>query len=211
MEVVREIANPINTMIKLTVDRPCNYEDGKMPVLDIKVDVNVSEDNRIDFEFYEKPTKNPRVVLASSALSHTQKRTILTQECLRRLRNTKVELGSQTQNKHLNPFMLKLKNSGYGIKFRKEILDSAIKAFDKMLVDDKNGTKPMYRSKDWNKEERMKAKLNKKLDWWNSQKSKIQYKSVLFVTPTPGGILASELRKREADLKKNSHEKNQNC
>ena len=205
MDVVQEIANSINPMIKLTVDTPCNYKDGKLPVLDIKVDVNEAEGNRIDFEFFEKPTKNPSVILANSALSHTQKRTILTQEGLRRLRNTKVELGSQTQNKHLNQFMLKLKNSGYGIKFRKEILDSAIKAFDKMLVDDKNGTKPMYRSKDWNKEERMKAKLNKKLDWWNSQKSKIQYKSVLFVTPTPGGILASELRKREADLNKNSH------
>ena len=207
MEVVQEIANSINPMIKLTVDTPCNYEDGKMPVLDIKVDVNVAEDNRIDFEFYEKPTKNPRVVLASSALSHTQKRTILTQECLRRLRNTKVELGPQVQSKHLNQFMLKLKNSGYGRQFRKEVLDSALQAFDKMLAEDKNGTKPMYRSKKWNFEERQKAKLNKKRDWWNNEKSKTQYKSVLFVTPTPGGVLATELRKREADLNKHSNER----
>ena len=122
---VQDIANSINPMIKLTVDTPCNYEGGKLPVLDIKVDVNEAEGNRIDFEFFKKPTKNPNVILANSALSHTQKRTILTQECLRRLRNTKVELGSQTQNKHLNQFMLKLKNSGYGIKFRKEILDNS--------------------------------------------------------------------------------------
>ena len=207
MEVVQEIANSINPMIKLTVDTPCNYEDGKLPVLDIKVDVNEAEGNRIDFEFYAKPTQNPRVILASSALSHTQKRTILTQECLRRLRNTKVELGPETQRKHLNQFMLKLKNSGYDGKFRREILDSAVKAFDKMLDDDKNGKKPMYRSKSWNQEERLKAKLNKKLDWWNSNKSKTQYKSVLFVTPTPGGVLANELRKREADLNKNSKER----
>jgi hypothetical protein len=207
MEVVQKIANSINPMIKLTVDTPCNYEDGKLPVLDVKVDVNVAEDNRVDFEFFEKPTKNPRVILASSALSRTQKRTILTQECLRRLRNTKVELGPQVQAKHLNHFMLKLKNSGYGQKFRKEILDSALQAFDKILEDDKNGTKPMYRSKTWNMEERQKAKLNKKRNWWNNEKSKTQYKSVLFVTPTPGGVLASELRKREADLNKFSEER----
>jgi hypothetical protein len=85
MKVIQKIANSINPMIQLTVDTPCNYEDGKLPVLDIKVDVNEAEDNRIDFEFFEKPTKNPRVILANSALSHTQKRTILTQECLRRL------------------------------------------------------------------------------------------------------------------------------
>ena len=103
-------------MITLTVDTPCNYPDGKLPVLDFKVNVNEKENSRIDFEFYEKPTKNPMVVLASSALSNSQKRTILTQECLRRLRNTKVELGPEIQKKHLDKFMLKVKNSGYTTK-----------------------------------------------------------------------------------------------
>ena len=40
MEVGQRIANSINPMVKLTVDTPCNYEDGKLPVLDVKVDVN---------------------------------------------------------------------------------------------------------------------------------------------------------------------------
>ena len=71
--------------------------------------------------------------------------------------------------------MLKLKNSGYGRQFRKEILDSALKAYDRMLADDKNGTKPLYRSKNWNFEERQKAKLNKGQNWWNKEESKIQY------------------------------------
>ena len=207
MEVIQEVANSINPMIKLTVDTPCNYPDGKLPVLDVAVNVNENEDNRIDFEFFEKPTKNPMVILASSALSQSQKRTILTQECLRRLRNTKIELGPEVQTKHLNLFMLKLKNSGYKEKFRKEILNSALQAFAKMLADDESGAKPMYRSRNWNFEERKKSKLNKKHNWWNSDKSKIQYRSVLFVTPTPGGVLAAELRKREADLNKNSVER----
>ena len=86
----------------------------------------------------KKPTKNPRVIFASSALSFSEKRTILTQECLRRLRNTRVELGPEIQKKHLNQFMLKLKNSGYSQKFRMEILDSAPKAFEKMVEDDKS-------------------------------------------------------------------------
>ena len=103
--------------------------------------------------------------------------------------------------------MLKLKISGYNQKFRMEILDSAIKAFEKMVEDDKSGVKPMYRSRDWNAEERQKSKLNKKFNWWNSNKSKIQYKSVLFVTPTPWGILAKKLRKREEELNKNCTER----
>ena len=55
------------------MDTPCNYADGKLPVLDVVVDVNQEEDNRIEFEFFEKPTKKPRVILASSALSFSQK------------------------------------------------------------------------------------------------------------------------------------------
>jgi hypothetical protein len=92
MGVVQKIANTIDPMIQLTVETPCNFADGKMPVLDVTVNVNCMEQNRIDFEFFEKPTKNPRVILADSAMSFSQKRTILTQECLRRLRNTKIEL-----------------------------------------------------------------------------------------------------------------------
>ena len=118
-------------MIKLTVDTTCNYVDGKLPVLDVTVKVNEKEHKRIDLEFFEKLTKNPRIILANSALSFHKKITILTQECLRRLRNTKIELGPEIQRKHLNRFMLKLKTSGYNQKFRMEILDSAMKASKK--------------------------------------------------------------------------------
>ena len=90
---------------------------------------------------------------------------------------------------------------------RKEILDSGLKAYERMREDDKNNIKPMYRSRDWNSEERQLLKAKKKFNWWNSDKSKIQCKIVLFVTPTPGGILAKELREREAELNKNSLER----
>ena len=66
--------------------------------------------------------------------------------------------------------MLKLKNSGYNKKFRQEILDSALKAYNKMVEDDKTGVKPMYRSRNWNTEERQDIKSKKKVNWWNSEK-----------------------------------------
>ena len=207
MKIIQEVANSINPMIKLTIETPCNFEDGKMPVLDVKVNVNKKEQNRIDFEFYEKPTKNPRVILASSALSFNKKRTILTQEGLRRLRNTKKELGQEVQKNHLNKFMLKLKCSGYDQKFRSEVLESILNAYEKMLESDKIGVKPLYRSRDWNAKERKDTKIAKKFNWWNSTKSNVQYKSVLFVTPTPGGVLAKEVRTRLQELNKNSKEK----
>ena len=107
MEILQQIANQINPMIKFTVDLPSDHEDGKLAVLDLKFRVNKVMKNRIDYEFYSKPTKNPKILLADSAINSTSKRTILTQECLRRIRNTKVELGESVRNKHLNDFMLK--------------------------------------------------------------------------------------------------------
>ena len=103
--------------------------------------------------------------------------------------------------------MLKLKNSGYNTKFRTEILDSILKAFEKMVNDDVNDVKPLYRSKDWNAEKRARMKSKKRLNWWNTEKSQTQYTSVLFVTPTPGGVLMKALQKREEELNKNSKER----
>ena len=200
MEVIRDIAGSVDSMITFTYDIPGNYSNGKMPALDLIVSINQAKDNRAEYELYEKPSKNSRVILANSALSSASKRTILTQECLRRLRNTKVELSEETKIKHLNDFMLKLKNSGYNRKYRSEILDSAFKAFEKMLEDDRKNIKPLFRGRDWNKAEREAMKKNKKLHWYRSEESKVQYKSVLFVPPTPGRILAKHLTEREEEL-----------
>ena len=76
-----------------------------------------------------------------------------------------------------------------------------------MVKDEQNGVKPMYRSREWNWEERQNFKSKKKLNWWNNQRSKVQYQSVLFVIPTPGGVLLKEVRKRMEELNKNSSEK----
>ena len=165
-------------------------------------------DNRIDFEFFEKPSKNPKIILAESAINAKSKRTILTQECLRRLRNTKLELGDGVRNEHLSRFMLKMKNSGYTKNYRSQILDSAKKAFDKMVEEDKNGTKPLYRNRQWNKDERQKNKENKRNKWYQgNQNTGTKYKSVLFVPPTPGSGLLKELRDREEELNKFQNER----
>ena len=149
-------------MLKFTIDIPSLHENGKLAVLDLNINLNKIEDNRIDYEYYEKPTKNCKVLLANSAINSQAKRTILTQECLRVIRNTKIELGENTRNKHLTNFMLKMKNSGYSKKYRIEILDSALKAFKKMVDEDSNGVKPLFRNRNWNKENRQFEKKTRK-------------------------------------------------
>ena len=84
-------------------------------------------------------------------------------ECTILTQDTKVELGPEVQRKHLNIFMLHLKNSGYRKTFRQELLDSAYKSFEGMLEKDKLGVKPLYRPKPrtWNAEDRKNKKLKK--------------------------------------------------
>ena len=93
------------------------------------------------------------------------------------------------------------------MKFRTEILNSILNAFDKMQEEDKTGVKPMYRNREWNREERDLLKYKKKSNWWNNDNARIQYKSVLFVTPTPGAILAKQVQKREEEFNKNNPER----
>ena len=101
--------------------------------------------------------------------------------------------------------MIKLKNSGYDKKFRIEIVDSATKAFENMIKEDRNGIKPLYRDRNWKSEERQAEKQTKKRNWFRNENS--MYKTVLFVPPTPGSQLAKELQKRENELNKYNEER----
>ena len=90
MEVIIDIADSMDDMIKFTVDYPGNHKSGKIPILNIQTSINKKEQNKIEFKFYEKPTKNQRIIMSDSAIPSQQKRTILTQECLRRLKTPRL-------------------------------------------------------------------------------------------------------------------------
>ena len=203
MEIIRQVAEMMDPIVKLTIDVPSNHENMKIAVLDLNINLNKHEGDRIDYEFFEKATKNPKTLLAESAINSGTKRTILTQECLRRIRNTKIELGEPVLNEHLNRFMLTMKNSGWNQNYRTQILKSAFNAFEKMVEEDKNGSKPLYRKRSWNMAKRLNDKESKKKNWYKMAKnSENSYQSILFVPPTPGSVLLKELKSRQKELNK---------
>ena len=55
IRIINKIANEVDDMITLTYDIPEKHEDQKLPVLDLKVWVDKTQE--LLFEFYEKPTK----------------------------------------------------------------------------------------------------------------------------------------------------------
>ena len=73
-------------------------------------------------------------------------------------------------------------------------------AFEKMVEDDRNNIKPLFRNRLLKKEERKASKENKRANWYKNPEKGINYKSVLFVPPNPCGVLVKELKKREEEL-----------
>ena len=169
------------------MDYPSNYEDGKMPLLDLKVWVQEGGDgsSRIVHEFYTKDVSSKSVINAKSAFSWRQKRTVLTQELLRVLLNCSPDIPWDRVITHANTMVLRMQYSGYSKKFRHEVVNAALKAYDEIQRKAKNGERPLYRPYDWNREERDKAKKNKVNDWYGRG----GYQSVIFVPSTPGSVL----------------------
>jgi len=137
--------------------------------------------------------------LADSALNWKQKRTILTQEALRRLKNTSLELGHEVQCDNLSDFMLKLKDSGYCEKFRSEIIFSAKKAFDIIVENDQNGSRPIHRTREQMLSDKG-ARKSSGYNWWKKGDNENKYTTILYVPPTPNGELMKMLMKRESEL-----------
>ena len=153
-EVVR-MGNSLSEMIQLTGDCPSANESGKMPLLNTQVWV---EENKLMHENYRKPMANPLTMLAMSAMPAKMKRTVLTQEVVRIRRNISLELPWETTVKHLNDFSSRMRASGYGERYRFEIIKSGVEGFDKMIEEENTGGRPINQRRTWNEDQRQKKK-----------------------------------------------------
>ena len=82
---------------------------------------------------------------------------------------------------------------------RKEVIKSGIKAFRTMEANDKAGTTPLHRPREWQRNAREKMKRIKKENWYK----KGGYETPIFIAATPNGELKKKLQKKidESDLK----------
>ena len=130
-------------MIKLTGDCPSSNYNSKMPVLDLQC--WVGEDGTVWWEHYRKPMSNYLVMLECSAMPSKIKRTCLTQEAVRVLRNCRLDLSWETKAVHLTDLSYRMKASGYCELFRQQVFVSAIQGFNKMVQVAEEGGRAVYR------------------------------------------------------------------
>ena len=204
MDEMTKMANSIISIIKWTNDCPGANQSKKMPILNLKVWISgeVGE-QRIKFEPYRKPMAARTLILARSAMPSRIKRASFTQEAITLLRNCSPETPWKRKAEFLSDFCLRMKISGYPEQYRKAIIESALAAWDKILLEDQFGLKPLYRSNDWMKEERRKEKEKKKGGWFrNMGGSKNDFP--IFCPISPGGRLAERWKRVAEEVRQNS-------
>ena len=133
MSLIKLIANDIHPSMKVEIDFPSNHEDDKMPILDLKVWLEVIDDRTtIMHEFYSKEVSSKLMVHSRSAIPWQSKRTVLTQEVLRVLLNCSLDLPWEQKAAHISNMTLRMQYSGYSKKFRYQVVTSALNAYKKL-------------------------------------------------------------------------------
>ena len=169
---------------------PSKNQDGKMPILDMKVWM-CEEEGYILHQHYEEPVSNREVLHSQSAQSSGCKKSVHTQEKLRRMLNTSSKLEWQEHGAPVvTDYMVRMREAGYGEGMRRTVLQHAANIFESMKRDDENGVRPLYREKGYLRIERKKSKMAKKHNW----STKGGYIAPIMVPSTPNGELASVLR-----------------
>ena len=106
------------------------------PMLDTQVWVQKGREvngkwvgDMVRYNYYEKPTTNPKVFAQKGAHSWHNKISTLAMEGVRRMRNMDPETPIEERHRVMEEFAVKLKDSGYQTNERREILKSGLTKF----------------------------------------------------------------------------------
>ena len=183
--ILLEIANGLDDDIQLTYEVPSGHEDGRLPVLDLGLQV---VDNKIQHFFYRKGVTSPYCIMYNSAISVKTKRDSLLQEGLRRIRNTCKQATQVEKRRVLGEYMNMLRISGYDVKYRYNLLNGILKREKQIEGLIQQGLRVRFRSREQIINEK-KQKLGKYANTWFLRNDNI---NPLKIPATP----ASELKNR---------------
>ena len=149
MIILKKVGNTIHNSIQVKTDYPSLHTDNKLPLLDIKMwiedlkDMNGNPTKEVLHEFYSKDVSSKAVIHAKSAMPTSNKRTALTQEILRILLRCSPSLPWENTLGHIHTFLQRMQFSAYPVLFRAQVLDSALKAYDKIKEQNDKKITPM--------------------------------------------------------------------
>ena len=140
---------------------------------------------------------NSLVMMQCSAMPEKIKRTSLTQEGIRILRNNSQELPLEVAAGHLTDLCMRMRAAGYNEKFRLEVIKSAMHGFERMVKVEEEGGRPVNRPRSW-EEDRCQVQVQKhsrQQNWFRAGGRHVP----VFVPHTPGSELAKRMRAKEEE------------
>ena len=126
MEYVQKQANQIDKNIQVTYDYSKNYEDGKLPVLDLKVWIGLNKDGdyKILHSHYVKDVTSRLLIHSRSAHDPKVKFNVCVNEALRIIKNCSEQLEWKECITHLEYFTKRLQYSGYDLQYRYDEIET---------------------------------------------------------------------------------------
>ena len=213
-DILRASMQDIYSSLKFTTEVGEGTE-GWLPTLDIMVRVESS--NIISYRYYEKPTTTNTTVRMASAMSENSKLQCLSNDLVRRLLNTRVELPPRYREEVIERYGTKLLTSGYGEDQVKKILINGVRGYiTKKKRRQAGGRRRIHNTSEESMGTRIRKKLLGKTAWYKpkigrakdekpgflgragserrKKETPMKTRAVLFVEQTPRGELASRIR-----------------
>ena len=184
---VSEIANTIDACIQSTYDYSSKYEDGRVPMLDLKLRIgeNESGEYKVLHTHYMKEVSSRYLIHERSSHPDNMKFTALVNEGI--LRNCNPNLNWNKGCSHLQHFVHRMQFSGYDHAYRARVITKVLEHYDKK-VRKFNETRRMYRSRREQYDER-RRKMKRKLC------GTIEKNLRLFVDVTENSVMLKEMKK----------------
>ena len=127
LQALVDMGNSIDPQIQFTGQCADDNKDGRVPMQDLHVwRSREGEREVLRHSYYEKPITSKKMMMEKSAHPMRSKMAVLSQEVIRRMRNTSLKLPMSERIRILDQMMIKLRASGYNESQRYEILYSGM-------------------------------------------------------------------------------------
>ena len=124
--VIHESMMGVESFLKFTMETVEEFGGEWLPTLD--TELQVREDNRVLYRFYEKPVATNMTVQFASAMEENNKMKTLANDLTRRLLNMSEDMSIQDKVLVINNYSTKLATSGYSTNQIQRIIVNGIKA-----------------------------------------------------------------------------------
>merc|ERR1712240_644371 len=152
MVELKRMADSVDGNLTVKTDVTENYEDGKLPILDVKVWIgrDKNEDTKILYKHYMKSVSSKKVIQANSAHGERMRENVLVNDACRVMRNCSENLEWDNGKKEsLDMYMRRLQFSGYNENERYTVLKKACSKYDKIRENRRSFGLHKKKKKNW--------------------------------------------------------------